>query len=423
MKLRTNVALANKIKLSATLQSWLPILQSPLDDLESTLNHIAADNPCMRVDNPREQTLNARSKKDNRASSSGSTGVNDAIERFCVAKKSLYETLLDQLCPPLFPTPRSVRIAEEIIENLDENGYFEGDMEQIAEQLDVSVAECERVRARFAHLEPAGIGAVDVLESFAFQLEAADCSSEVYDLCLEIMKDLERHARFKKNRHYEAAMKVIQTFKNPPAIDYFEETRAVVPEIFVIEEGGEIEVRINDEQYPLVIIENEKIAKKESYLRNKVKEAKDLIDALEMRKATLYKIGLMIVEYQYEFFKGGEIRPMKLKDLADEFNHAPSTISRAISGKYLECNRGIFSLKSFFATAIDEDTSNAAIKDYIADLVKNEERKRPLSDNKLLQIVEDKFGVKVVRRTITKYRKQLNIASSSERKKLYEISC
>ena len=131
----------------------------------------------------------------------------------------------------------------------------------------------------------------------------------------------------------------------------------------------------------------------------------------------------MIVEYQYEFFKGGEIRPMKLKDLAAEFNHAPSTISRAISGKYLECNRGIFSLKSFFATAIDEDTSNAAIKDYIADLVKNEERKRPLSDNKLLQIVEDKFGVKVVRRTITKYRKQLNIASSSERKKLYEISC
>lgn len=218
-------------------------------------------------------------------------------------------------------------------------------------------------------------------------------------------------------------MKVIQTFKNPPAIDYFEEIREVIPEIFVIEEDGEIEVRINDEQYPLVVIENEKIAKKETYLRNKIKEAKDLIDALEMRKATLYKIGLMIVEYQYDFFKGGEICPMKLKDLADEFNHAPSTISRAISGKYLECNRGIFSLKSFFATAIDEDTSNTAIKDYIADLVKNEERKRPLSDTKLLQIVEDKFGVKVVRRTITKYRKQLNIASSSERKKLYEISC
>lgn len=422
MKLRTNVALANKIKLSATLQSWLPILQSPLDDLENTLNQVAADNPCMRVDNPREQTLNARSKKDHRASSSGS-GISDTIERFCVAKKSLYEALQEQICPPLFPTPRSAAIAQEIIENLDEDGYFEGDMETIAEELGVSVEECERVRARFAHLEPAGIAAVDLLESFAFQLEAADCSSEVYDLCREIMKNLERHARFKKNRHYEAAMKVIQTFKNPPAIDYFEEIREVIPEIFVIEEDGEIEVRINDEQYPLVVIENEKIAKKEGYLRAKVKEAKDLIDALEMRKATLYKIGLMIVEYQYDFFKGGEIRPMKLKDLADEFNHAPSTISRAISGKYLECNRGIFSLKSFFATAIDEDTSNTAIKDYIADLVKNEERKRPLSDTKLLQIVEDKFGVKVVRRTITKYRKQLNIASSSERKKLYEISC
>lgn len=421
MKLKTSVSLANKAKLSATLQSWLPILQSPLDDLENTIHTLAADNPCVRVDSPREQTLNARVKKERR--SAGASSMSDSIERFCVAKKSLYETLHEQIGAPLFPTSRSVAIAEQIIEYLDEDGYFEGNMESIAAELGFTLEECERVRARFAYLEPAGIGAIDVLESFRFQLEAADCAPAVYELCLEIMQDLEKHSKYKKNQHYAAAMAVIQTFKNPPAIDYFEEEREVVPEIFVIDDGGDIEVRINDENYPLVIIENEKITKMETYLRNKVKEAKDLIDALEMRKATLYKIGLMIVEYQYDFFKGGEIKPMKLKDLADEFNHAPSTISRAISGKYLECSRGIFSLKSFFATAIDEDTSNAAIKDYIANLVKNEERKRPLSDTKLLQIIEDKFSIKMVRRTITKYRKQLNIASSSERKKLYEISC
>ncbi len=141
-----------------------------------------------------------------------------------------------------------------------------------------------------------------------------------------------------------------------------------------------------------------------------------------MRKATLYKIGLMIVEYQYEFFKGGEIKPMKLKDLAEEFGHAPSTISRAISNKFLECSRGIFPLKNFFATAIDEETANTTIKDFVADLVKNESKQKPLSDNRILELIEEKFNIKMVRRTITKYRAQLNIASSSERKKLYKIS-
>ncbi|RAX58625.1 RNA polymerase factor sigma-54 [Helicobacter monodelphidis] len=418
MKLRTSIQ--NKAKLSATLKSWLPILQSSIDDLESTLNEVTSDNPYVQIDNPRQNSLNTKTKREKTRSGSG---ISDSIERFCLAKKSLYEFLLEQIAAPLFPTPKSCKIAEMIIEDINDEGYFDGDMEQIAQDCGCSVEECEKVRKRFSYLEPPGIGACDIMESFLFQLEQAECSSEIYALCLEIVADLQNHAHFKKRVHYEEAMKVIQKFKNPPAIDYLASDREVIPEVFVLEEGGEIEVSINDTCYPTLIIEDSKVKSKDSYIRNKIKEAKDLVDALEMRKATLYKIGLMIVEYQYDFFKGGEIRPMKLKDLADEFNHAPSTISRAISGKYLECNRGIFSLKSFFATAIDEDTSNAAIKDFIADLVKNEDRKHPLSDMKLLQIVEGHFGITLVRRTITKYRKQLNIASSSERKKLYEISC
>ena len=129
----------------------------------------------------------------------------------------------------------------------------------------------------------------------------------------------------------------------------------------------------------------------------------------------------MLVEYQYDFFKGGEIKPMTLKVLADEFGHAPSTISRAISNKYLECSRGIFPLKNFFATAIDEDTSNAAIKEFVAELIKDENKEKPLSDSKILQLATEKFKVTMVRRTIAKYRAQLNIASSSDRKKLYKM--
>jgi len=140
-----------------------------------------------------------------------------------------------------------------------------------------------------------------------------------------------------------------------------------------------------------------------------------------MRKATLYKVGLMIVEYQYDFFLGGNIKPLTLKTLADEFGHNPSTISRAIANKYIACDRGMFAMKDFFTTAIDEEISNASIKDYLVELIKNEPREKPFSDMKLVEMIQEKFKVKMVRRTITKYRKQLNIAGSSERKKLYKL--
>jgi RNA polymerase sigma-54 factor len=189
--------------------------------------------------------------------------------------------------------------------------------------------------------------------------------------------------------------------------------------IFFNDENS-IEVKLNDEYYPAIQIDTDYGVKHE-FITQKIKEAKSLVDALEMRKATLYKVGLMIVEYQYEFFTGGDIMPLTLKTLADEFGHNPSTISRAIANKYIACQRGVFAMKEFFTTAIDEDVSNAAIKDFLISLIKNENREKPLSDMKLLEFIEKKFKVKMVRRTIAKYRKQLNIAGSSERKKLYQL--
>jgi RNA polymerase sigma-54 factor len=214
---------------------------------------------------------------------------------------------------------------------------------------------------------------------------------------------------------------VISSFKNPPAIEYLEDSAQVIPDlmIFFDEENG-IEVKLNDAYYPTIHI-NTAYGVAHEFISQKIKEAKSLVDALEMRKATLYKVGLMIVEYQYEFFTGGDIKPLTLKTLADEFGHNPSTISRAIANKYIACDRGIFTMKEFFTTAIDEDVSNSAIKDYLYHIVKEESPKKPLSDMKLLEMIQDNFKVTMVRRTIAKYRKQLNIAGSSERKKLYQL--
>ena len=137
-----------------------------------------------------------------------------------------------------------------------------------------------------------------------------------------------------------------------------------------------------------------------------------------MRIKTLYNIGMMIVEYQYDFFKGGAIKPLKLVDISEDLDRNPSTISRAISEKYLACDRGVLSMKSFFSVSI-EDTSTKSIKDYIQQLIKDEPREKPLSDQKIVDNVQAHFKLKMVRRTITKYREQLTIPKSGERKREY----
>lgn len=429
-KLRGNLQV--KARLSTTLKSWLPILQSGVTELEDTLNAIAEENPYANVQSQMTQSLNAKSPK--RSKSQALSSSNERFEQNHISEQSLYEVLESQIDSKLFPTSISQSIAFKILENINDEGYLDVAVAELALEINVSEEEFERVRQRFAYLEPYGVGARDVLESFLFQLNNSDLEGESYELALKIIKDLHNHSKYKNHKDYNAVMKTIKTFKNPPAIEFSPREAEIIPDIFIFERlksdslkntTYELEVAINDAYYPKIVIEeNLKLKDKQGaeFLRTKLKEAKDLVDALDMRKATILKIAIALRENQYDFFMGGEIRPMKLKDIAQDLGYAPSTISRAIANKYLECDRGIFPIKSFFTAAIDGDTSNASIKDFILNLVKNEDRKKPLSDLKILKIVEEKFDLKMVRRTITKYRQQLNIASSSERKRLYEMS-
>lgn len=410
-----------KGKLSSTLKSWLPILQTGITELEETLSEYSRENPYVDIrSNIQTDFTSSIPKKfyDRPIKNS----VSEKVEALTLAEKSLYDVLYEQIGPPLFPTEISQSVAYAIIENLGEDGYYEGDTDEIAKKTGSDATSVEKIRARFAYIEPLGIGAKDVKEALTFQLENSGAEPEIDALCRKLIADFENMNRYKKDKNYDRAIKMIQSFRVPPAIEYLEKEADIIPDVFVYEIDGVIEVRLNDKFYPEIIIEGDPLDKKHEFVRHKIREAKDLVDALEMRKATLYKIGLMIVEYQYEFFMGKAIKPMKLKDLADEFGHAPSTISRAIANKYLECNRGILPLKSFFATEISEDVSNTAIKSYMENLVKSESKIKPLSDIRILQLIEKEFSISMVRRTITKYRKQLNIASSSERKKLYELS-
>lgn len=419
-RLRQTQTVENKHKLSNTLRNWLPILHSSLSDLGDAMSPFIDANPVVEVINGYEESFEKKIPK--RIIGGGvNNSRTEQIEALTVQSRSLFDILDEQLQAPLFPTPLSQKIASFVVENLDENGYYEGDSESFCQNNDIDISEFERIRQRFAHVEPVGIAAKDLSESFLFQLDSSDIKDEAYSLALKVIKDLENIYTYSKEKNFGEVMRVLSSFKNPPSIEYQEESTQIVPDLMIYFNDEEsIEVKLNDAYYPVINIDTNYGVEHE-FISQKIKEAKSLVDALDMRKATLYKVGLMIVEYQYEFFTGGAIMPLTLKTLADEFGHNPSTISRAIANKYIACNRGIYAMKEFFTTAIDEDVSNAAIKEFLVSLIKEENRKKPLSDMKLLELIQDKFSIKMVRRTIAKYRKQLNIAGSSERKKLYNL--
>jgi len=418
--LRQTQGVETKHKLSNTLRNWLPILHSSLSDLGEAMAPFVESNPVVEVESGYEEEYEKKIPKKiiARAVSNSRT---EQIEALTIQSRTLHDVLDEQLEAPLFPTPISQEIALFVVANLDENGYYEGDDEEFCDKHSITCEVFEKTRQRFAHVEPIGIGARDLAESFLFQLDSAEIGDEAYSLALEVINNMQDIYSYSTREYFPEVMKVVSSFRNPPAIEYQEESAQIVPDLMIyFNEESQIEVKLNDAYYPTINIDTNYGVEHE-FVSQKIKEAKSLVDALDMRKATLYKVGLMIVEYQYDFFTGGQIMPLTLKTLADEFGHNPSTISRAIANKYIACDRGVLAMKEFFTTAIDEDVSNAAIKDFLVALVKEESRVKPLSDMKLLELIQEKFKVKMVRRTIAKYRKQLNIAGSSERKKLYQL--
>ncbi len=424
--MKQRLSATQKGKLSSTLKNWLPFLQVGLNELSERLSQSLDSNPFCEIRTKQHEEIKRDKEyeysEDEYYKSFEKPSKKEFREELALDEASLFEDVMEQIAPPLFPTARSQNIASKIVEHLDEGGFFDGDYDDIITKTGASKDEIERIRARFAYLTPSGIGAIDVIESYLFQLEDAELSDDVYELATQIVKNLDSYSDFSKSSHFKEAMNAVKKLKNPPAIEYLENSSDVIPDIFIYDDGEKLEVRLNDAYYPEIIIETMEGLEKDEFVKPKIKEAKDLVDALAMRKATLYKLGLMIVEFQYDYFKGGAIRPMKLQNIADELDLNVSTISRAIANKYLASNRGIWPIKSFFSTAISEETSAAAIKEYLKELFANENPKKPLSDEAALKFVEEKFSVKLERRTITKYRLALGVASSSERKKLYQMS-
>jgi RNA polymerase sigma-54 factor len=404
MKLNTKVS----NKLSTKLINFLPFLKADLNELLEKIENVSATNPFLEVKNKRFLTI------------SNIKANTDKIEALTISKDTFYDSLKKEIeISHFFPTKKSKKVAFEIIKDLNNEGFFEGDIREIARRLNVEEDFVEKVRKRFMYLSPSGVGAKNIKESMLFQLEILDIDDKVYNLAKKIINDLENIEKYVNEENYEEVLKTIKQLNVIPT-NQFLKYEEIIPEIVILNRNGNLEIRLNEDYYPE--IEINKDFDNIEYVKEKLKEARNLIEALEMRKETLKKIALMLVELQYEFFRGGIIKPMKIKDLADELGYAPSTISRAISNKYLLCDRGIIPLKSFFSTALDENISARQIKEEIKKLIENEDKTKPLSDDKITEIINKKYNLNLVRRTISKYRDSLNIPSSRERKKLYKIS-
>lgn len=405
-----------------SMQTWLPLLQCSLSDLEKHIQVITNENPCLEVKSGFEVSEGSSEKShfaflesQNQVSNSST----DDIEWMSVSKESLYEKLDFQISAPLFPTPISQKIARQIIMYINEEGYFDGDMNEIAKQTGTDVHKVEQIRQRFAYLEPSGVGAVDYKESFLFQLNDYTLDDELSILMSALIIQFEKIEKFMKHPRMHDAKEVLKHLKNPPAVAYMQEEQQILPDMFIEYKNNDFTIKINHDFYPDLMVNQ--IDKYDNFAKQKFKEARELVKLLDLRKATLYNIGIVLIEKQYTFFMGGELKPLRLQDVADELGFNESTISRAISDKYLECEHGVFAFKDFFSNSIGE-TSTSEIKNFMQRLVQSEDKNKPFSDKYLHEKIEERFCLKMVRRSIAKYRQELDIPPFKEREFLYKLA-
>ncbi len=357
------------------------------------------------------------------------------------------ETLTDHLFSQLNMTklsPAEIVIGEYIIWNINNVGYLTVDVDTIAENLEEEegAESVEQVLAEIQKFDPPGIGARNLQECLLIQLLQ---QKPVNELAVKMIRDYFedfKNKRFEKlAKDLEISMddikKVIEQIikLNPkPGEGYLSyDNNYIVPDIEVRKEDGEFKISMHDWNIPHLRINNEyrkmmldrKKSNKETrdFIRQRLESARWLINSIHQRRATIIRTMEAIIEKQHDFFEFGPeyLKPMILKDIAEEINMDISTISRVTNGKYVQTEWGVFELKAFFSekytTDEGEDVSNKKIKALIKTIIEKEPANRPYNDQKISVMLKAK-GYPVARRTVAKYREQMSIPVSRLRRKI-----
>lgn len=356
-----------------------------------------------------------------------------------VAGVSLQEHLLEQVrLSEIREDQRAV--AELIVGNIDERGYLQASLEELAVSTNVppeSIAEVLKIVQSFT---PPGVGARDLRECLLLQLERAGRRGSLdYRIVDQHMEALGKRRLPELARvlgvpleDIKAAVERISHLEPRPGRDFLpDDQQYVVPEVFVQRVGGDFTVSVANEAVPHLRISNtykDLMAQPDSssevreYIREKIRAGKFLIKSLHQRQQTLLNIAREIVQRQREFMEKGvsHLKPMTMAQVAEVVGVHETTVSRAVSGKYMETPQGVFEMKYFFTSGLptaggDGAVSNQSVKQIIGELVAGESKGKPLSDEDLVRRLSEK-GIMIARRTVAKYRSELNILPSHLRR-------
>ena len=355
-----------------------------------------------------------------------------------VAGTSLQENLMEQV--RLSDISEEQRpIAEMIIGNIDDYGYLKTSVDELAFSTGVAPKQILEVLKVIQTFHPPGVGARDLRECLMLQLERDGRKDTVeYRIVNEFMDALGKRRLPEIARgvgqdvdEVQKAVARIGLLEPRPGRAFLPDNdQFIMPEVFVNRMDGEFVVSTNNEQIPHLRISNtykDLMAQADSssevreYIREKIRAGKFLIKSLQQRQQTILNIGREIVKRQREFMEKGVayLKPMTMVQVAEVVGVHETTVSRAVSGKYIQTPQGIFEMKYFFTsgiqTASGEGMSNTSVKDMIADLFKKENPQKPLSDQEVVKILGEK-GIVIARRTVAKYRSELNILPSNLRK-------
>ena len=459
--------------LSPQLQQSLLILQTPLLELRNLVQQEMETNPVLEElpDEPSSDVQGEAepSVEDNfkdefeklasldeewrdymaQSANSGADGFRRSREakdkrQFFFDSIALQETLQQNLLGQLNQSVLDAsdrKAAELIIGNIDDNGFLQSTPEEMALNSGIPKEDFERMLALIQNFYPTGVGARDLRECLLIQLKREEKEDSLeYKIVSEYMEDLGRRRFPEIARRMGISVEDVQTAAenigrlNPRPGQVFAAApqNYVLPDVTVEKVNGEYQISLNDEQIPHLCISNlykdiiasgnTQSGEVKDYIRDKIRSGKFLIRSIHQRQQTISNIAQQIVARQRDFLEHGpsHLKPMTMAEVADVVGVHETTVSRAVSGKYMATPQGTFEMKYFFTpgyqTATGESLSNTSVKEAILDLVKREDGNEPLSDSEIVEILSER-GIPIARRTVAKYRTELNILPSHMRRK------
>ncbi len=458
LKPSLQLKLGQTLTMTPQLQQAIRLLQLPVLDLNAQIQEALEENIMLEMEDlpdvPRtdaETTAEVeavradeawQTRAAERVQDSGWNGEGRPIGEFAdESGQSLRDHLMWQLEMGHF-SPREVLIGEAIIDSINDDGYLETPIEEIRTIVDESPPvhddEVERTLTRIQRFDPIGVGARSLAECLVLQLSQLDWETSGLQLAIEIAGDhldlvatrdygeLRRGLRVTEDDLHDALALIRGCNPRPGLAVSPAAAEYVVPDVFVRKVDNKWQVEISPTGVPRLSV-NQQYARllrgsgEHAVLKSQLQEARWLIRSLEIRNETLLKVATSIVSRQTEFLEHGDeaMRPMVLRDVAEEIGMHESTISRVTTNKYMHTPRGVFEFKYFFSSHLSsengEDQSSTSVRAKIRKLIGAENPTKPLSDSKITNLLKEE-GISVARRTVAKYREAMNIPSSSERR-------